>query len=637
MTTAHDVDNSWLALILQDAPVEAYERLRSAQLATAATAAGRRRVDIDALRAEQVRSAVEEHRRRLNELNTVNDLALRLSGEHNLPALLQDTVTQARRVLDVDVAYLALIEPDGSLSIQVTDGSIGSRLRGIRLPAAAGLAGRVVEKAEPVHSADYVADHDLIHTDGVDQVARDEGLRTIVGTPLRLRGQVIGVLMVAQRAVRRFNSWELSLLSSLGAFAGVAIDTARQLAEHRRIAEELSAANHALELNVSSVNRAASLHDRLLEVALRGGGVDQVIYGLSEVISGQVLFLDDRDVAAVSARSGVAGSGAPATKIDGMWPSDRFSSPDQRRTWICHQVVTVPVASAHIYFGCVQVHAGQTPTSWDLRLLERAAMTIALVAGAERAEAEADRRNTTQMLEQLLTGRVDDEVAFRKRGLLLGLDLTVAHLIVAADPATEAGPSGSDPVALLVERFGGVAGRVAGRAVAAIRADLDSVRSGLRQWSSPLVVTIGLGGPASGQIGMAAAYQDALACLKTLDALSRRGSFASPSDLGPYRYLLSQAGRDDARVFVDATIGPLSAHDEAKHTDLVRTAEVFLAVGRQHSVAATQLHVHANTLYQRLDRITAVLGDGWRDGDRALEVQMALQVRRLLNNPGMTL
>jgi DNA-binding PucR family transcriptional regulator len=36
-----------------------------------------------------------------------------------------------------------------------------------------------------------------------------------------------------------------------------------------------------------------------------------------------------------------------------------------------------------------------------------------------------------------------------------------------------------------------------------------------------------------------------------------------------------------------------------------------------------------NTLYQRLARITEVLGEGWREPDRKLELQLALHLRRL--------
>ena len=48
--------------------------------------------------------------------------------------------------------------------------------------------------------------------------------------------------------------------------------------------------------------------------------------------------------------------------------------------------------------------------------------------------------------------------------------------------------------------------------------------------------------------------------------------------------------------------------------------------------SATALHVHPNTLYQRLDRITALMGEGWRDGDRALDVHMALRMHDLMES-----
>ena len=630
MMTAH-TDQSWLALVLSESSSDSFESMRRFALSEAVTEAERRTVHEEALRAEQLRAVMVDHRRRAAELTALNDLALRLAGEHDLDALLQDTVIQARRLLGVDVAYLALTEPDGTLTIKVTDGSIGHRLRGVQLQRGRSLAGRVVERSEPFQSIDYVTDFDFAHSESVDQVAIAEGLRTIVGAPLRLRGRVIGVLMVAHREVRRLSDSELSTLCSLGAFAGVAIDNARQMESHRHTAEQLSSVNADLELHVASVNRAAVLHDDLLEVALRGGGTEQVVVSLSEVVSGLVQFVDEADVAQICARTGVPQASVPVSLIDGMKPSECFGDPARRRTWASPSVVTVPVASAHTYYGCIEVHDDVAAvTSWDLRLLERSAMTIALVAAAERAVLDAERRTTNDMLEQLVAGRIDDEAVFQRRGLPLGLDLTVPHSIVLMDHVQDGGAA-ADPLRMLVAAHGGATGRVAGRAVAAVRADLDEVRAFLGGLDRRMSRPVGLGGPATGALAFSAAYQDAMACLTALNSLGRSDSFAAPADLGPYRFLLSQAGHHDADRFVRQTIGPLITQDNARHTELVRTADVFLTTGRQHSAAAAELHIHANTLYQRLERITAVLGDGWRESDRALDVQMALRMWRLLD------
>ena len=41
------------------------------------------------------------------------------------------------------------------------------------------------------------------------------------------------------------------------------------------------------------------------------------------------------------------------------------------------------------------------------------------------------------------------------------------------------------------------------------------------------------------------------------------------------------------------------------------------------------LHVHVNTVVQRLDRIGSLLGADWQSPDRALEIQLALRVLAL--------
>lgn len=541
------------------------------------------------------------------------DLVLRLSVVHDLDALVQEVVEHARRLLGVDVAYLALAEPGGSLVIRVTDGSLGPRLRGVVLPPHSGLAGRVADTGEPVQSADYLGDAGLTHLGEVDRVAESEGLRTILGAPLRLRGKVAGVLMVAQRAVRRFTAPEASLLTSLGSFAAIAIENAKLVTAHRSAAGELAAANDRLR-------RAVRLHDQLLEVALRGGGAEDVVVPLSELVPGLVLVTDEHDEVRAAARAGVP---VPEPVLDGT-PSARFADPAARRTHVGEGSVTVPVASASAYFGALQVIADEPLDDADVRLLERSAVTVALVASVERAVADAERRTAAELLEQVLTRRVTDERAFARRARPLGLDPRRPHLVVVAEPGAEVMARLQDFTA----RHGGLAAVVDGTPVAFVRTDETTARSALR------LGTTGLAGPATGAAALADAHDDAHACVRVLEALGRNGSTASPADLGPYRHLLSGSGRAEARTFAARTVAPLLAHDEDRGTDLARTAEVFLRAGRRKASTAEELTIHPNTLYQRLDRITALLGEGWQDGDRALDVQLALRIHRLSRELG---
>lgn len=620
---------AWLELLIAGADVGALELMRSRLLAAAVDEAARAEVEQAAGFAIRLHAQLREHRRRLAELHALHELTLRLSGVRNLDALLQDIVTEARRLLDVDVAYLALRELDDSLPILVTDGSLGPHLRGVVIPAHVGLAGRVVDTGEPVSSTDYLGDPELHHVEAVDKIARTEELRTIAGVPMRLRGEIIGVLMIAQRDVRPPTPNELSMLGSLASFAAIAIDSARQLEDHLRAAAETAAAHEALEVQADGISRAATLHERLMDVALSGGGVAKVIEALSEVVNGVVAFADDADVVVAAARDGKPVDDIAAHDVDGQAPSAAFRPLAQRHTLVGDGLTTVPVASADSYFGALQVATADGLDDVARRLLERSALTIALVVASERAVSDAERRTSAEVLEQLLTRRIEDLPGFTRRARSLGLDVTVPHVVVVAEvPANR-----SLQVLVGLERHahahGGLAARLGGQVVAVVRADdLDRARMAVTAVASR--TTIGVSGPVAGPEAMKQSYDDAAACASVLTALGRDGECAGPEDLGPYRFLLARSGRQDVGRFIERTIGPLVEHDANRGAELVKTADVFLAAGRQHAAASADLNIHPNTLYQRLQRISRLLGEGWRFGDRALDMQLALRLHRLI-------
>ncbi|HWA65612.1 MAG TPA: GAF domain-containing protein [Mycobacteriales bacterium] len=619
----------WLEVLAGGADVAVIEEHRARLLAAAKDEAGRADVERAANQALRLHAQLREHRQRLAELGALHELTLRLAGVRNLDALLQDIVTEARRLLDVDVAYLALREPDDSLPIRVTDGSLGPHLRGVVIPPHVGVAGRVVDSGEPVSSIDYLGDAELHHRDDVDRIARTEELRTIAGVPMRLRGDIIGVLMIAQRDVRPPSPNEMSMLGSLASFAAIAIDSARQLEDHVRAAAETAAAHEALRVQAEGTARAATLHERLMDVALSGGGVGKVIEALSEVVQGVVAFADESDVVVAAAQDGKPVAGVTVREVDGAAPSTTFRPLAQRHTYLADGLTTVPVASADSYFGALQVATDDGLDDVARRLLERSALTIALVVASERAVSDAERRTSAEVLEQLLTRRIEDLPGFTRRARSLGLDVTARHVVAVA--AVEA--NRALPVLVGLERHaqdhGGLAARLGGQVVAVVRSDdLDEARAAIAAIAPR--TTIGVAGPVAGPDALKQSYDDAAACASVLTALGRDGECAGPEDFGPYRFLLARAGRQDVGRFIERTIGPLIEHDANRGAELVKTADIFLAAGRQHAAASAELNIHPNTLYQRLQRISRLLGEGWRFGDRALDMQMALRLHRLL-------
>ena len=63
-------------------------------------------------------------------------------------------------------------------------------------------------------------------------------------------------------------------------------------------------------------------------------------------------------------------------------------------------------------------------------------------------------------------------------------------------------------------------------------------------------------------------------------------------------------------------VGPVLAYDARRGTELVATLEAWFAAGGRPAETAQRLHVHPNTVAQRLDRVGTLLGDDWRDPAR---------------------
>ncbi|NIM93142.1 MAG: GAF domain-containing protein, partial [Anaerolineales bacterium] len=73
-------------------------------------------------------------------------------------------------------------------------------------------------------------------TDYLREGILEAGYRTIVAVPLPVRGEVVGVLSLAFKGIRRISQREVGLLEAIGAGVGVGIENARLNRQARRIA-----------------------------------------------------------------------------------------------------------------------------------------------------------------------------------------------------------------------------------------------------------------------------------------------------------------------------------------------------------------------------------------------------------------
>ncbi|MGI5273540.1 helix-turn-helix domain-containing protein [Nonomuraea sp. CA-218870] len=571
------------------------------------------RAKVEALK---VRGLLRRRARREAELSALYDTAGDLSALRDLDAVLEAIVHRARQLLAADTAYLTLHDPDrGDTCMRVTDGSISARFRSLRLAMGAGLGGLVAQTAIPYATADYFADDRFRHEGHIDEAVTEEGLVAILGVPLLLGRRVIGVLFAADRAARPFHQDEVSLLGSLAAHAAVAIDNARLLQETRHALEELSQAHRTAREHAEAVERAATAHDRMTSLVLRGGGIEDVAAVVTDVLGGELTVLDDLGRPLAGDAAGFGAGVAEAAQ------ASRALGRTVRRGDL--RIASVDVGGAPL---CTLVLRSDDA---DERILERAALVCALLLLFRRSVAEAEGRVRGELLDDLISR--PDSPGLRDRAHRLGVDLSAPHVVVvarhegqrerAAFWASSQAALGrglaagrGDEVVLLVP--GAEAGPLAQRVAAELSASLRSP------------ATAGAARVGPGRAGdVAAAYREARRCADALVALGRPGDGASAAELGFVGLLIGE-GRD-VRGFVAATLGPVIEYDTRRGTALAATLVTYFGTGCSPSRTAEAMHIHVNTVTQRLDRVGRLLGDGWQEPDRALELQLALRLHRL--------
>ncbi|MQY10283.1 hypothetical protein SRB5_03900 [Streptomyces sp. RB5] len=621
-----------LRLLREDAPAEVYHALLDR------APAGDREwlaplVD-DALR---VRARLEEQSRHESELAALYETAGDLSSLRDLEAVLQAIVRRARALLGTDVAYLMLNDARrGDTYMRVTDGIRTDAFKQTRLPLGAGLGGLVAKDAVPYATADYIADARFDHI--IDDIVDGEGIVSIQGVPLALGDRVIGVLMSANRYSRPFSDHEVALLVSLANHAAIAIENATLFQDVRRAVEELTEANTLIQAHSESIEQAAALHERLIGIVLDGAGLPDVAATLADVLGGSILVLDAQ-------RRTLAAAGddplVEAARASGALPEDSPAaqavreagvlSAEARRTRKTGAACATPIVAGGEALG-VLLLVRATPDSSDIRSLERAALVTALMLLSERAVTEAEHRLHGELLEDLLGNPHRDPEGLRRRATLMGVALGRPHTVFAARARDGRHRRRiADAAAPYAVRAGGLAGEYRGDVVVLLPGDADP--GALARHLSDAVevpVTVGAAPAAPGTEAVAEAHRDATRCLDVLLALDRDGEGATAGELGVYGLLFHATGRDELRRFVHRVLGPVLEYDAQRGGELARTLLTYYANDANLTRTAAALYIHINTLYQRMDRVTALLGPHWKHADQALQVHLALKVHAVL-------
>ncbi|MFD4635351.1 PucR family transcriptional regulator [Streptomyces sp. NPDC058284] len=402
------------------------------------------------------------------------------------------------------------------------------------------------------------------------------------------------------------------------------------------------------------LQQAEEVHRRCTEALLGGGGIPQVLAILAE-FSGNPVFLETADGQLLYA----AGAGTECADPLQVWEGLRGRPGDREGPPASAVLVDVPgggPGAGSVRARLVLLAVESAPLPVHRIAAERAAGSLAVVLMQARQEEELAARGRGDFLTDLAEGRITAEDApaqarvlgFKPApadspllpvvmriadGLPAGGGWAVLARAVAEELASVGVPAllGVRPVEGRVPLLLGLRSEtertaVADRVAAALRAGVE--RAGMRRpGAQPPVVVVGVaGGWAAASAGLRHAAETATAA----QGLSDRPWYdARRLDIDLLLWRLHRHDEDGVlAAFVDRAIGPLRAHDERSKPPLLPTLQTYLAHAGRKAETARELHLNRQTLYNRLARISELLGTDLDDPQTVLALSLALRARR---------
>jgi K+-sensing histidine kinase KdpD len=193
--------------------------------------------------------AERDARERLERVQTVTDVAL---SALSLDELMPEVLTRIRDLLGADTAAILMVDEETQELVARAAVGIEEEVeQGVRIPIGGGFAGRVAATRRPIRL------DDVDHADVLNPLLREKGIKSLLGVPLIVQDEVLGVLHVGTLVPRIFTRYDEELLELVASRVGLAIERARIQDETARLDELklnfVAVASHELRTPATAV------------------------------------------------------------------------------------------------------------------------------------------------------------------------------------------------------------------------------------------------------------------------------------------------------------------------------------------------------------------------------------------------
>jgi two-component system, response regulator PdtaR len=176
------------------------------------------------------------HKSFAEQIKALSKISKAITSDFYLDDILRLIVTVTAEVLGSNICSLMLIdEKTNELVVRATQSISEEYNKKPPLKIGEGIAGKVALENKPIAVKDVTKEKEYKHKD----IAKKEGLSSLLCVPMSVKGKVIGVINCYTSKPYNFSDEEIEVLTTIANQAAVAIENTQLLVKSKVIQEEL--------------------------------------------------------------------------------------------------------------------------------------------------------------------------------------------------------------------------------------------------------------------------------------------------------------------------------------------------------------------------------------------------------------
>ena len=483
-------------------------------------------------------------------------------------------------------------------------------------------------------------------------------LKGLLCVPISIGNERIGVLVLHQfDQESNLTEHHLELLQGFADQTAIAIQNARLYSKTKNALCRLEQVSEQLIKKHENLKKRNDVHETLTQLSLQNKGTKAIVAALNQTIGKPIYLIDylENKYYPEKLESSIVLNTNEAVKLFSSRHrplfldvhSDKnteFSISDTMGKYYVY-----PIFNRTVFLGCLVIDTlGGTLSDLDHIAIEQGGSVIALELVKKQTISSIYYKKTHEFFQEILQN-TNPEVLSAK-GKKWGLDPTASYSVVLAKFTSHPDLQKLDAAVhrlvakitqlqeksvQLIYGFHNHVTMLVGisphNSLDAIKKMCHSLSNGW-EWKDSFQLCIGIGTPYKGIEQIRKSYEEANKAAEYLVNQNRSGVILF-SDLGVNRLFVNQS-LNEIESFVHDVFCGLWA-DKRSGKELEKTLSTYLAFNRSVQRTANMLHIHVNTLYQRLGKIESLLKISFNNPEDVLKVQLACHLKDVygIRNP----